>query len=180
MADVSSPKVAYDDAVQRALGTMCRLMNSRDNDVAFKSAAAVLEIEKARLRHKMTVAGTEPTQQPPAVPAPQDATPKLTEGEVQQFETALEEFHVVINRNKAKEGLPAMELADVRLAYELKLNEVGFDEFVKWHQWLMEMERDRQGHDLIRIGSESTVSGVPRFSGVDDASVGVPPSGGPL
>jgi hypothetical protein len=139
--------VGYDDAVQQALATMCRLMQSMDNDVAFQSANAVLEIEKARLRHKMTIAGTEPAQQlsdpspqPTAEPAQQQVTPKLTEGEVQQFETALDEFHVVINRKKVQEGLPATDLAELRLAYELKLNEVGFDEFLKWHEWLMEMD----------------------------------------
>jgi hypothetical protein len=141
--------VEYDDVVQQALATMCRLMQSRDNAVAFNAANAVLEIEKARLRHKMPVAGSQPTQpsqQLPKHPAPvepvqRESAPQRT-GESEQFETAVDEFTVVVNRKQVKEGLPEYDPTQVRAAYELKLKEVGFDEFLKWHTWLMEMDNE--------------------------------------
>jgi hypothetical protein len=147
-----APLVPYDDAVQHAVSTMCRLMESTDNQVAFNAANAVLEIEKTRLRHKMAVAGTDPVpqqqlqqqlQQPaPVEPARSQAAAKLAPGESEQFETAVDEFTVVMNRKKVKEGLPQYDPSEVRAAYELKLKDLGFTGLMKWHDWLMEMDNE--------------------------------------
>jgi hypothetical protein len=128
--------VGYDNVVQCALDTMARLMNSFDNDVAFQAASAVLEIEKARLRHKMPVAGVQPTQQMQQ-PVQQEPAQELNDEQTKQFEKAVDEFTMVLNRKQAVDGLPELDRPSVRGAYLLKLKELGLAKFLSWHEWMM-------------------------------------------
>ena len=137
--------VGYDDVVQTALQTMARLMASFDNEVAFQAASAVLEIEKARMRHKMPVAGVHQQQPIQQVETPrerveqpkkQEPAQELTDEQTKQFEKAVDEFRVVMNRKQAEDGLPEFDRPAVRGAYLLKLKELGIAKFPSWHEWM--------------------------------------------
>jgi hypothetical protein len=133
---VEQPEVEYSHVVKAALATMHRLMGSMDNATAFQAANAVLEIEKARLRHKMPLAGTEseptatPRQQPTPVEEKQDE-------QVARFEKAVEEFVVESNKQLVQNGQPEHQHEAVRNLYLTKLQEVGFEDFLCWHDWMM-------------------------------------------
>jgi hypothetical protein len=128
--------VGYDNVVQCALATMARLMNSFDDDVAFNAASAVLEIEKARLRHKMPVAGVHPQQQMQQ-PVTKEPAQELNDEQTKQFEKAVDDFTVVMNRKQTEDGLPEFDRPSVRGAYLLKLKELGLAKFLSWHEWMM-------------------------------------------
>ena len=130
--------VGYDDVVQTALQTMARLMASFDNEVAFQAASAVLEIEKARMRHKMPVAGVHQNQQleTRSEQAKVEQPQELTDEQTKQFEKAVDEFRVVMNRKQAEDGLPEFDRPSVRGAYLLKLKELGIAKFPSWHEWM--------------------------------------------
>jgi hypothetical protein len=135
-ASTQQQAVEYGHVVQCALQTMARLMASFDNDVAFQAASAVLEIEKARLRHKMPLAGLQPVQPTQTIEA--DEQPQqLTETQSQQFEKAVDEFTVVLNKKQVSDGEPPFPRAVLREHYKKKLIEVGFDEFLCWHEWMV-------------------------------------------
>jgi hypothetical protein len=129
-----SGAVGYYNVVQCALATMARLMTSIDNDVAFNAASAVLEIEKARLRHKMPVAGV---QQLDAPREPEPQPQELNDEQTKQFEKAVDEFTVVMNRKQVQDGLPEFDRPSVRGVYMLKLKELGLAKFLSWHEWMM-------------------------------------------
>jgi hypothetical protein len=127
------PTVAYAAVVQASLATMARLMNSFDNEMAFKAASAILEIEKARLRHKEPIAGTEPVQQVEQAQHPEE----MHEDQVEQFEKAVDEITVELNKVQVGKGEPEFPREIMLEQYKKKLIEVGFDEFLSWHEWMI-------------------------------------------
>ena len=131
----------YGTVVMAALETMHGLMTGFDNELAFKAASAILEIEKARLRHKMPLAGVHTSQQerqPEAMDERTDqSTSTLTDTETKQFEKAVDEFTVVLNKKQTEEGQETFPRAVLREQYKKKLTEVGFGEFLSWHGWMV-------------------------------------------
>jgi hypothetical protein len=128
--------VGYDTVVQFALATMHRLMSSFDSDVAFEAANAVLELEKARLRHKVPVAGDQRAQQPVELEVDERAAEPSME-QAEQFEKAVDEFVVMLNRKQTDDGLPEFSREVLRMQYEKKRIELGFGTFLEWHDWMM-------------------------------------------
>jgi hypothetical protein len=122
--------VQYGAVVQAALATMMRMMHSHDNQMAFNAANAILEIEKARLRHKVPLAGTEPVehvQQPVDEPSQQD----------QRFEKAVDELTVEFNKIQVQKGEQEIPREIWQAECRKKLAAVGYDEFFTWHEAMM-------------------------------------------
>jgi hypothetical protein len=80
--DQPAPTPSYGTIVSAALQTMVRLMNSPDNAVAFNAASAVLELEKARLRHKTPLAGVDDSVQHREAHVEQEVEPTTTSPDV--------------------------------------------------------------------------------------------------
>ena len=125
----------YGNIVVAALQTMHGLMTGFDSELAFKAACAVLEIEKARMRHKMPLAGMQPiqpVQQLEAECQPDQQLSELTETETKQFEKAVDKFTVVLNNVQKDKGLEVFPRAVLREECRKKLKELGFKEFLNW------------------------------------------------
>ena len=124
----------YGNIVVAALQTMHGLMTGFDSELAFKAACAVLEIEKSRMRHKMPLAGMQPTQPVQQIEQPnhEAGPPELTETEKKQFEKAVDEFAVVLNNVQKDKGLEEFPRAVLREECRKKLKELGFKEFLNW------------------------------------------------
>jgi hypothetical protein len=134
--------IQYGSVVMAALATMHRLMNSLDNDLAFQAANAILEIEKTRLRHKTPVAGTEPAPvvQPDDVARPSWPSSSST-GETpvppERFESAVDEIVVTLNQIQTAKGEPEFPREVLREQYQQKADEMGFEQFLTWHDRMM-------------------------------------------
>ena len=132
--------VMYGTIVLAAMETMRGLMGGFDNELAFKAASAILELEKARLRHKLPLAGVQPNQQvgqleavvEPAEQLVNEAPPELSEVQMKQFEKGVDEFAVVLNRKQVEDGLPGFSRAVLREQCWKKMQKLGFEEFLTW------------------------------------------------
>ena len=124
----------YGNIVVAALQTMHGLMTGFDSELAFKAACAVLEIEKARMRHKMPLAGVQSTQPIEQVEQPNHEAlpPELTEPQMKQFEKGVDEFAVVLNKKQAEDGQPEFPRAVIRELCLIKIKALGFDGFLTW------------------------------------------------
>jgi hypothetical protein len=124
----------YGNIVLTAMETMRGLMCGFDNELAFKAASAVLELQKARLRHKMPVAGVQQYQPTEQIEQPiNDAPPsELTETQMKQFEKGVDEFRVVLNKKQAEDGQQEFPRAVLREQCWIKMKALGFDGFLDW------------------------------------------------
>ena len=128
----------YGDIVLAAMETMRGLMGSFDNELAFKAASAILELEKARLRHKTPLAGVYANQhieQPSLAveqPVSEEPQQQLSPTQSKQFEKAVDEFKVVLDRKQAEDAQPAFPRAVLREQCRIKMKSLGFDGFLDW------------------------------------------------